>query len=179
MNAPVKHNLQSYQMLLYGRALHPELFPLRKRKVVRHGNYELEVWAMDGAHLLRFEMGTLCTCELLTPQEGRLPEQGALSAFLAAGERDFEHRFPKEKVTYMTTVQTETLSENLYIATFDEILDYARPSDALIHKWDSEMGKSLSVIDVQRFNREVHVQCYHLVATGGVVIRTQTIFEHQ
>jgi hypothetical protein len=179
MNMPVKHSLQSYQMLLYGRALHPELFPLRKRKVVRHGNYELEVWAMDGAHLLRFEMGSLCTCELLTAQEGRLPETGVLSAFLAAGERDFEHRFPKEKVTYMTTIQTETLSENLYIATYDEILDYARPSDALIHKWHSEAGKSLSVIDVQRMNREVHVQCYHLVAIGGVVIRTQTIFEHQ
>jgi hypothetical protein len=177
MNMPVKHSLQSYQMLLYGRALHPELFPLRKRKVVKHGEYELEVWAMDGAHLLRFEMRSLCACELLTAQEGRLPEAGVVSAFLAAGERDFEHRFAKERVTYMTTIQTETLSENLYIATFDEILDYARASDSLIHRWEDDAGKCLSVIDTQKMNGEVHVQCYHLVAQGGVVIRTQTIFE--
>jgi hypothetical protein len=178
MNTPVKHSLQSYQMLLYGRALHPELFPLRKRRVSRHGEYELEVWAMDGAHLLRFERGNLCACELLTAQEGRLPEAGVVSAFLAAGERDFEHRFVKERVTYMTTVQTETLSDNLYIATFDEILDYGRLSDALIHHWEDDAGKSLSVIDTQRMNKEVHIQCYHLVARGGIVIRTQTIFEH-
>ena len=177
MNMPVKVSLQAYQMLLYGRALHPELFPLKRRRVIKHGDYELEVWAMDGAHLLRFEMGALCACELLTAQEGKLPEAGVLSAFLAAGERDFEHRFVKEKVTYMTTIQTETLSENLYIATFDEILDYARASDSLIHKWEDESGKSLSVIDTQKFNREVHIQCYHLVAQGGIVIRTQSIFE--
>src|SRR5688572_11974601 len=126
MNLPVKHSLQSYQMFLYGRALHPELFPLRRRKVVNHGRYELEVWAMDGAHLLRFEMGPLCACELLTAQEGRLPEHGVVSAFLAAGERDFEHRFEKDKVTYMTTIQTETLSENLYLATFEEIKSCGR-----------------------------------------------------
>jgi hypothetical protein len=178
MHMPVKVSLQAYQMLLYGRALHPELFPLRKRRVVKNGAYELEVWAMDGAHLLRYEMGSLCSCELLTPADGKLPEQGVITALLAAGERDYEHRFVKEKVTYMTSIQTETLSENLYIATFDEILDYARASDALIHKWEDDNGRSLSVIDTQKFNKEVHVQCYHLVAQGGIVLRTQTIFEN-
>lgn len=34
------------------------------------------------------------------------------------------------------------------------------------------------MIDTQRYNREIHAQAYHLIAQGGVVIRTQTIFEH-
>jgi hypothetical protein len=33
------------------------------------------------------------------------------------------------------------------------------------------------VLDVQRSPTDAHVQAYHLVATGGVVLRTQTIFE--
>lgn len=179
MSLPVKSpTLQSYQVLLYNRALHPELFPLRGRRVVRHGNYEFEVWVMEGAHLLRFEHSTLCACELLTDQEGRLPEAGVVSGFLAAGERDFEHRFTKDKVTYMTTVQTETLSENLFVATYEEMLEYGRSSDALTHKWSDGAGQCLSMLDLQRYNREIHAQSYHLIAQGGLVIRTQTIFEH-
>lgn len=179
MSMSVKGNtLQSYQILLYSRALHPELFPLRNRKVIRHGNYEFEIWAMEGAHLLRFEHNTLCACELLISPEGKLPETGLVSGFLAAGERDFEHRFLRDRVTYMHTVQTETLSENLYLATYDEMMDYARTSETLIHKWEDEAGRCVSIIDTQRFNKEIHAQCYHLIAQGGIVIRTQTIFEH-
>src|ERR1043165_3785276 len=123
MSLPLKPNsLQSYQVVLYNRALHPELFTLKGRKVVRHGCYEFETWAMPGAHLLRFEKGGLCACELVSGDEAKLPQSGMVSAFLCAGERDFEHRFEKDRVVYMTTVQTETLSENLYIATFDEML---------------------------------------------------------
>ncbi len=179
MSMPVKGNsLQSYQVLLYSRALHPELFPLKGRKVIRHGEYEFEVWVMEGAHLLRFERAALCACELLTAQEGRLPEAGLVTGFLAAGERDFEHRFVKDRVVYMHTVQTETLSENLYLSTYDEIDRYSRTSETIAHRWEDEAGQCLSLVDLQRFNKEIHAQCYHLIAQGGVVIRTQAIFEH-
>jgi hypothetical protein len=179
MSLPVKSpSLQSYQLLLYSRALHPEAFPLKGRRVVRQpGIYEFEVWAMSGAHLLRFESRGLCACELVSDQEGRLPEAGVVSAFLCAGERDFEHRFTRDRVTYMTTVQTETLSENLFLATYEEMMDVARATNALLHRWDDETGKCLSMIDIQQYSREVHAQAYHLIATGGLVLRTQTIFE--
>ena len=170
--------LQSYQVVLYSRALHPELFSLKGRRVVRHGSYEFEIWAMAGAHLLRFEKTSLCACELVIGEDGRLPQAGIVSAFLAAGERDFEHRFEKDRVVYMTTVQTETLSENLYLSTFDEMLEYAKGTDALTHRWNDEAGECLTLIDTQRYNREIHAQAYHLIAQGGIVLRTQTIFEH-
>ena len=180
MSTPVKSpSLLAYQVLLYNRALHPEVFPLKGRRVVKHGTYEFETWVMSGAHLLRFESGGLCACELVSDQEGRLPEAGVVSAFLCAGERDFEHKFTREKVTYMTTVQTETLSENLYLATYDEMMEVARVTNALIHRWDDETGKCLSMIDTQRYNHEIHAQAYHLIATGGLVLRTQTIFEQK
>ncbi|MCA9287214.1 MAG: DUF2617 family protein [Phycisphaerales bacterium] len=209
MSTPQKTNaLQSYQMLLYDRALHPELFSLKARRVVRHGPWELEAWVMQGQHLLRFECGAVCASELVTDQEAGLPTAGALSAFLCAGERDFEHRFGSANggsangfpanggsrpavvggavgggngaggVVYMTTVQTETLSENLYAATCEEMAGHIKENDSLVHAWEGEMGAGMSIVDVQRYAKEVHAQAYHLLPSGGIVIRTQTIFEH-
>ncbi|MCA9299174.1 MAG: hypothetical protein KDA28_08920 [Phycisphaerales bacterium] len=168
--------LQSYQTILYSRALHPELFDLKGRTVVRHNEYELEAWVMEGAHLLRFEHDDLCACELVTPQESGIPDASVVSAFYCAGERDYEHLFPRQRVNYMTTVTTETLSDNLYAATLQEMRDHARETDALHLHWDAD-GESLSLIDIQRLCKEVHIQAYHLLAQGGLVLRSQTIFE--
>ncbi|MEM1186382.1 MAG: DUF2617 family protein [Planctomycetota bacterium] len=180
MNQATKQNsLQTYQVVVYDRALHPELFELRKRRSIEHGGYELESWIMPGGHALRFEHDGACITELVTDQENKLPDTGVVAAFLCAGERDFDTSFDRVKMGYMTTVQTEQLSENLFIATFEEMLDYAGEVDALTHQWDEESGSGLSVLDVQRFSKEMHVQSYHLIPAGGIVLRTQTIFEHK
>ena len=179
MNVPMKSNvLQTYQIVLYNRALHPENVGLKGRRVVRHGEFELEAWILPGTHMLRFDYRTLCACELLTDQEKAPPLQGQVTSFLCAGERDFEHRFPKDKVTYMTTVQTETLSDSLFAATMDEMAEHARINRSLSHTWDDEAGRCLSLIDIQHMAKQVHVQSYHLVASASLVLRTQSIFEH-
>ena len=179
MNLPTKTNvLQTYQVALYNRALHPELFPLKGRRVVKHGDYELECWVLPGTHMLRFEYKTLCVSELLVDQEKSPNGGGLVASFLCAGEHDFEHKFPKDRVNYIATVQTETLSDNLYNSTFEELSEWAKHSRALAHAWTDEVGKCLSVIDVQAQLTQVHAQTYHLVAGAGLVLRTQTIFEH-
>ncbi len=179
MNIPAKSNsLQTYQVVLYDRALHPELFKFKGRRVVRHGDYEFEGWILPAGHVLRFEKGPLCASELVTDQEDNLPSKGVVSAGLCAGERDFEHDFQKAGVRYMNTVQTETLSENLYAATFDELFRHGQEAGALMHRWEDEIGPCMSMLDIQRMSSEVHAQGYHLLAAGGLVLRTQTIFEH-
>lgn len=170
---------QSYQVVLYNRALHPELFDLKDRRVATHGRYELESWIMPGNHVLRFGYAGSCLSELVIDREDNLPSAGAVAAFPCAGEHDYEHPFPAEKLNYLSTVQTETLSENLYLATHREMTEHARESGSLALAWDSEAGPNLSIIDVQTMAREVHIQAYHLVAQGGFVLRTQTIFEHR
>lgn len=205
MNTPQKTNaLQAYQIILYDRALHPELFALKGRRVVRHESWELDAWVMQGQHVLRFESGSVCASELVTDQEAGLPTTGAVSAFLCAGERDFEYLFGSKRTKstlrrgakepaiggsgpngvassalYMTTVQTEALSENLYIATCDEMTAHAKEKDSLIHSWQEEAGAGMSILDIEKHSREVHIQAYHLLPTGGIVIRTQTIFEQR
>lgn len=168
----------AYQVVLYNRALHPELFDLRDRRVVNHGRYELESWLMPGNHVLRFGFAGLCLSELVVDRENNLPSAGAVTAFPCAGERDFEHRFVPEKSNYMVTVQTESLSENLYLTTHREMVEHIRENASQSLGWDTEAGPNLSVLDVQAMAQEVHIQAYHLVAQGGFVLRTQTIFEH-
>lgn len=182
MNFPAKpaNVLQTYQVVLYNKALHPELFPLRARRVVKKNDYELEAWVMPGQHVLRFEYKGLCACELVTDLEARnVPGANVVRSFPCAGEHDFEHSFPRDGVNYLTTVQTETLAENLYNSTYDELLAMGKESSALAHRWNDESGRCLSMVDVQRMNKEVHCQGYHLISNIGLVLRTMTIFEHR
>lgn len=173
--------LHTYQFLLYRKALHPELFQIKGRRELKHGAYELESWVMPGGHLLRFRHNGFTACELLVGgQDGQLPVEGAVTAFPAAGEHDFQHEFKQEKVVYVTSVQSETLPENLFESTFEEMSDFAKQNGALMHQWsDGEDAHNLSLLDVQRLGKEVHAQSYHLLSQGGVVIRSQTIFEHK
>lgn len=179
MNTPTRSSaLQTYQLVLYKRALHPELFQLKGRRTLVHDGYEFEAWIMPGSHLLRFQMDKFCACELVTDQSGRLPSDGGVASFLCAGEHDFEHAFVPEKIKYVSTVQTETLTESLFAATYEEMLEFAEETESLVYRWkDSDGGRCLSVLDLQRMSREVHAQSYHLLARGGLVLRTQSIFE--
>lgn len=178
MSNPLKqNNFQTHQVVLYERALHPELFPLKMRKVLNGGPYEIEVWLMNGAHLLRFEHARHCATELVIEQDRDLPSSGLVTAFLCAGEHEYEHRFPREGMNYITSVQTETLSENQYLSTVDEFSTFRGDGEKLSHAWRDEAGPCLSIVDVQQHNREVHAQSFHLVANARLVLRSQTIFE--
>ncbi len=166
----------SHQVVVYKRALHPELFRLRARGVARHGEYELESWIVEGGHVLRFARGGFCVCELMIDQE-RTPASGVVGAFLCVGERDWDYDFKPEPVVYMTTMQTETLSENPYTATYEELSQLASRSQGASYAWRDESGHGLAVIDVQQYHDQVHAQCYRMTPAGRQVVRTQTIFE--
>lgn len=174
-------SLPNHHLILYKRALHPELFSLRARRTLHQGAYELEAWVMQGAHMIRFQHRAFAATELVTNQDDGLPTNGAVATFPCAGEKDYEHPFPEGGLRYLTTVQTETLPENLYNATYQEMLTLADETDALLHTWAMPEaqggGKCLSMLELQRYNREIHAQSTHMQACQGFVLRTQTIFE--
>ena len=180
MSTPLKSaSLQAYRLILYRRALHPELFSIKGRRIFSQGEYEFEAWIMAGQHVMRFQRDDISATELITSGDLQLPQRGLVSAIPCAGEKDHEHPV-SDKLNYLTTVQTETLPENLYSATYKELVGFGKESDALIHLWDDQDGgPCASILDVQRFRREIHAQSYHLLAQGGLVLRTQSIFEHK
>jgi hypothetical protein len=164
-------------MILYRRALHPELFRVKQRRTIEQGEYQFEAWLMAGSHLLRFEYAGGCGTELITDLEEGIPDRGVVAAIPCAGERDHEQLFG-ERIRLVSTVQTESLPESLYAATYKELVAFGQENDAMVHTWtDEEGGKCASILDLQRYREEVHAQSYHLMAQGGLVLRTQSIFE--
>ena len=180
MNTSLKlATLQAYRLLVYRRALHPELFDIKGQRRISHGEYDFEAWIMPGAHCMRFQHDGQCGTELVTYQDANLPERGLETTIPCAGEKDHEQEL-SESINFMATVQTETLPQNLYESTYRELVEFGEESEALMQLWtEPDGGLSASILDIQRFRREVHAQSYHLIANSGLVLRTQTIFEHK
>ncbi len=180
MSVPTKpmSGVQGHQIVLFNRALHPELFGIKGCRVFKDAGYELEAWVMPEAHVLRFCRNGSSVCEVLSDPPPKMTETASVAAFPALGERDFEYRFDRLGIVYMNSVQSENLPENVYASTHDELLRDARESKAIVHRWDDDVGACASILEVQTFPRQAHIQAYHLICSGGLVIRSQSIFEH-
>ena len=75
-------------------------------------------------------------------------------------------------------MQTEMLSDHLYLGTYNELLEHGRECGAALSLWTDELDRpNMSLIDLQRYRGEVHVQGYHLRSDCALVLRTQTIFQ--
>lgn len=170
-------SLQAYNMVLYRTAVHPEFFSVSGRQRIEHAGYEFEAWIYKGGHVLRFELDKACVTEVVSDQIERLPQKGVATTLPCAGEKDHDCDFT-DHVTYMTSIQTETLSDHLYLGTYNELVEHGRMSEGLLTVWHDETGKNnLSLIDTQRYNDQIHVQAYHCRSDCGLVLRTQTIFQ--
>ena len=170
-------SIQAYTMLLYRNALHPEFFEIEARQTIRHGDYDFESWVFRGGHAARFEHAGRCIAEVVTDQVEGMPRRGLANSLPCAGERDHSENLA-EDIGFMTSMQTETLSEHLYISTYNELIEHADSQDAVITTWTDADGKqNLSMVDLQRYNTEVHVQGYHLRSDCGLVLRTQSIMQ--
>ncbi len=174
---PKVTSLQAYGMLLYRNALHPEFFGIEGRRRIEHGEYEFEAWIFRGGHALRFQHDGVCLTEIITDQSESLPERGLIATLPCAGEKDHDATFG-DRLTYLTSIQTEILSDHLYLGTYKELIEHGQDADSLISIWPDQSSKpNLSLLDMQRFNDQVHVQGYHLRSDCGLVLRTQTIMQ--
>jgi hypothetical protein len=170
-------NTQIYQLMVYRRALHPELIDLRGRRRHRHDEYEAEMWVAPAGHVVRFAVNGQHLAEALVECGDHLPETGLVHALPCIGEKEYEMERPGP-IGYFSTVQIETLTDNLFMATYREMTDFAEETKALAHTWQNDGERpNLSLLDVQKYKRELHLQSYHLMGNACIVLRTQSIFE--
>lgn len=168
---------QLFRMMLYQRALHPELFHLQGRRREQYENFEVETWVCPSGHVIRFQANGVTLSECVVDRGDHLPETGLIYAIPCLGEKDYELE-DADKVGYVTTIQTETLTDNLYQATVREMRDFVEETDSLAHDWlDADGAQCLSILDTQKYRNEYHLQSYHLLGGSGTVLRTQSIFE--
>ena len=164
------------KLMLYKRPLHPELFTFNSRRVDRHGDYEVETWLVKGGHVVRFVLDGQSLVEAVLEGNDHLPESNLAHALPCLGEKEYEYE-GDNKINYLTTLQTESLTENLYLATYREMRDFANEVGGLWHEEETPAGPNLCVLDCQKYRSEFHVQGYHLTAHNGSVLRTQSVFE--
>ena len=169
-------SVQTYRILLYQRALHPELFNIQDRRSISHGEYELECWIVPGGHVIRFQSEGQCITEAVNEQDQQLPQRGLIHTIPCLGEKEIEEAV-NGTVRYVSSVQTELLSDNLFTTTYNEMQDFAKDAKAMHFCWGEPGQNNLSVLDVQRYKREIHAQAYHMISSAGFVLRTQSIFE--
>lgn len=185
----------THSLVLYTRPLHPELVQMKARKTVQlkglgtgpsrlTGAAEFEAWLTPLGHMLRYQTKTHCFCELVTDRDAGLPTSGVAFSVPAIGEKDHEELFTEACVLYTTSLQTETLPAPIYHTTYREMLELAEEVDALLHTWtiptggkDGREGRCLSMLELQRFDDEMHAQSTHMFPVGGLVLRTQTVFQ--
>jgi hypothetical protein len=172
-------NAQVFRLMLYTRPLHPELFNLQNRRIHNQLEYEVETWVTPNGHVIRFQAGDETLTEAVIDSGDHLPEAGLEHALACLGEKDFELECEEDfGVGYVTTVQTESLTDNLYMATLRELRDFVREANSLAYEWiDDDGTPCLSIVDTQVYRKEFHVQSYHLLGGSGIVLRTQSIFE--
>ncbi len=179
MSLSTKHtSLQAYSMAIFRRAQHPEFFQIEGRRRIAHGDYEFELWLTRRGHALRFEHQGVCVCEIISDDIDTLPDRGHVITLPCAGEKDHEAEF-SDRVQFVTSMQTETLIDHLYLSTYNEMVEHGRMGDCLMHMWNDDATErpNLSLLDVQRYADEVHAQAYHLRSDCGLVLRSQSIFQ--
>ena len=169
---------QVYRLMLYNRPMHPELFELSARRTERHGDYEVESWITSIGHTVRFQYDDQVFTEIVVDRGDHLPENGLVQAIPCIGEKDFELDDEESTIGFMTTVQTESLTENLFMATLREMQDFANETGAISREWTAHNGiPCLTVLDTQKYRKEFHFQSYHLLGGCCNILRTQSIFE--
>lgn len=168
---------QVFRLMLYQRALHPELFKIKGRITFSTPNYEVEAWIMPNEHLIRFQSNGHCLSELVADQSSQLPERGLVHSLPCIGEKEYEQKVDNT-LNYVAAVQTECLTENLFNATLSEMRDFAADSNALVVDHVTDDGiKNFSMLDLQTYRKEIHIQGYHMIGATGFILRTQSIFE--
>jgi hypothetical protein len=165
-------------LLLYQKALHPELFKILASEQVSRRAYEADIWLVEGGHVIMFTAGKNTLTEVIVTNNAPLTDRGLLQSIPCRGEK-YHEMTAGGNIRYMISTQEEQLTQTLYDATKHEIASYASKRELMTAETPAtqEVGGSLSVLDIERRSHELLVQSFHLFDETQMVIKTQAIVE--
>jgi hypothetical protein len=165
-------------LLLYQKALHPELFKILASEQVSRRAYEADIWLVEGGHVIMFTAGKNTLTEVIVTNNAPLTDRGLLQSIPCRGEK-YHEMTAGGNIRYMISTQEEQLTQTLYDATKHEIASYAQKRELMTGEIAAtpEVGGSLSVLDIERRSHELLVQSFHLFDETQMVIKTQAIIE--
>ncbi len=164
--------------MVYSRALHPELFEIHHDHRIVKEHYEVQMWITGLSHLIGFYREDAAVTEVIAGVDAMLPHRGKLMSLPFRGERDeqFDHA---DGIRYLTSFQTEQMSQRVYAKTHQDLLDQADQRGLFVPfpQWASNSVAPFTYVDYEAKPGQLHVFAYHAFPEERTLIRTQSIFE--
>jgi hypothetical protein len=163
---------------LYQRPLHPELFNIYKKHIVKTDEYEALIWATGGSHVVSVFVNDLCLTELISTPTQLLPRRGLIERFRFTGQRSHKCTLAKG-LSYMMDFQVEKMSPNLYRQSHADLEKFARNRGLFVKfpKLAVDGLEPFSYIDFEARRDELHVHTFHAYPDQVTIIKTQSLFD--
>lgn len=173
-----KQRVEELLFCLYNKAIHPELFDIRKVKRLNLSRYQAELWVCGLSHVVTVRAGNDIVTELITEENGLLPRTGLASSFRFRGERDHAHSFTDD-FKYILSTQVERMTPQLYPATHRDYVHYAQNRGIYVQFDEWEVGglAPFSFLDFDARDHELHIHAFHAFPDEMTLLKTQSIFE--
>ncbi len=171
-------NIKDAKMLIYSRALHPELFEIYLEKSIDTGEYEARIFLIGSGHHILFHTPKADITELLTSRTDILPPRRLIEQMNVERNREYKTNIDNE-IYYMLSVQSEQLPKRVFSSVYREISKFAEHKGLFItfEQWAEENELApFSFIDYERRPRELDLFCYHAIPKLNTMISTQSVF---
>ena len=152
---------------LYQRPLHPELFSIYEKRVIKTDKYEALIWATGGSHVVSVFANDLCLSELISTPTQLLPRRGLIERFrFTTGQRNHKCTLARG-LSYMTDFQVEKMSPNLYRQSHIDLERFARNRGIFVKFPKLAVGglEPFSYIDFEARRDELHIQHFTHIPT--------------
>lgn len=174
-----RQTVDSLNLLVYNRPLHPELFDIYHRHVIDEPAFDADIWITGCSHLVGFHAGGQTICEVMVENDDLMPERGLVASFRCRGERQHEYK-PSEGMQYLMTFQVEQMSEKLFAQTHGDLLKAGEKRGVLVPFPQWQMTSEhipFCYLDYHVKPKSLHVFAYHAFPDERTVVKTQSIFE--
>jgi len=165
-------------LMVFDRALHPELFRHFADYRVDQARYHGNIWIVGLSHVVTVTSGRHTLTELVATENDLLPSRGIVTRFRLKGERDHERHAP-EGWQYLVSSQVETMDEALYKSVHHDLLRHASKRGWFMayEQWTDGDMVPFTYIDHEARDREFHVHAFHAYPQELTLVKTQSIFE--
>jgi hypothetical protein len=165
---------------LFQRPLHPELFQVYARRLLKTLKYEAEIWITGCTHVVSVYVDGVCLSEVVSGPGQLLPQRGLIERFQFRGPRSHKCTLSRG-VSYMTDFQVEKMSPNLYKQSHTDLERFARNRGIFVKFPAMEVGglQPFCYVDFEARQNELQIHTFSAYPDQVTMIKTQSLFDFQ
>ena len=164
----------------FERSVHPELFRVEQKKVIRQPNYVADVAICEFGHSVSFRVPGGTLTEAVTRQGQELPGRCRLLHRRIQGCRD-ETRELDSGVVYHVSYQVEKLAPDVFLTLHEELINdcHRAPISGCFSSQTRLAPAALSFIQTDVWPRSLLIHAFHTFPEDCAIVKTQSLFECQ